>query len=103
MTVFRTILSLRFRDQKRQNLAHMKTTILPIKHSMNHSHSPFVSLFIPLVIACLTLAPQARATCQDGCDSATNNTFLGESALINNVGGVNNTAVGWGALLSNTF
>ena len=80
----------------------MKTTNLQLKHSMNGSPCPFALLLILLVLACFALAPQARATCQEGCDSPTNNTFLGESALINNVGGVNNTAVGFSALLSNT-
>ena len=81
----------------------MKTTTLPLQNSVNRSHCAFALLLIPLALTCFALSPQARATCQDGCDSTTNNTFLGESALINNVGGVNNTAVGFNTLLSNTY
>jgi hypothetical protein len=52
--------------------------------------------------ACFALAPQARAVCQDGCDTITDNTFQGDDALINNTTGVANTAIGSLALSSNT-
>ena len=53
-----------------------------------------------LALACFALSPQARADCQEGCDTVNANTFLGEDALPNH-GGVSNTAVGWDALKSN--
>src|SRR4030095_1725747 len=57
-------------------------------------------LLIPLVLACSALSPQARAACQEGCDTVNFNTFLGEDALLNH-SGVSNTAVGWSALKNN--
>ncbi len=57
---------------------------------------------VPFVLACFALSPQARAFCQEGCNPANFNTFLGEDALINNTTGVNNTATGFNALNSNT-
>jgi hypothetical protein len=52
--------------------------------------------------ACFALSPQARAICQNGCDTGNSNTFLGDDALINNTTGVANTAIGSNALISNT-
>ena len=52
--------------------------------------------------ACFALAPQARAVCQQGCDTSNANTFLGDDALVNNTTGVNNTATGELALFLNT-
>ena len=95
----RIILSLRFREQKRQNLAHMKTTTLPSKHSMNQSPVRLAFLFISLALACFVLAPQARATCQKGC-LTDRNTVLGEDALFSLATGVNNTAIGSNALFN---
>ncbi len=57
---------------------------------------------IPLVLACFALSPQARATCQEGCDTSNFNTFLGDDALISNTTGVDNTATGESALANNT-
>jgi hypothetical protein len=61
---------------------------------------PFLIVLL-LVFACFALAPQARATCQTGCDISNNNTFLGDDALFNNTDGFANTAVGYQALYSN--
>jgi trimeric autotransporter adhesin len=78
----------------------MKTTTLPLKHLMNRS--PLRAfLLIPFVLACYALSPTARAVCQEGCDTAHQNTFLGENALISNTTGINNTAIGEGALQNN--
>jgi len=55
-----------------------------------------------LIFAWLALAPQARADCEDGCDTIHRNTFQGDDALINNTTGVANTAIGFLALSSNT-
>ena len=44
--------------------------------------------------------PQASADCREGCDVSGSNTFLGNDALLNNLGG-NNTAVGANTLLIN--
>jgi hypothetical protein len=58
------------------------------------------SFSIILAFLSVTVSPQARATCQEGC--LTNfNTVLGDDALLNNTGG-ENTAIGFEALLSNT-
>ena len=81
-------------------ISFMKTTTLPLKHSMNLPPVRLALLLIPLALACFALSPQARATCQEGC--LTNlNTVLGEDALLNSTGGAN-TANGYQALFSNT-
>jgi len=59
-------------------------------------------VLIALTLGCFALAPQARAVCQQGCDVANDNTFLGDDALINNTTGLDNTAIGFQALYSNT-
>jgi endosialidase-like protein len=78
----------------------MKTTTLPSKHWINRAACPLVLLFIPLVLTCFALSPQAWATCQEGC-LANNNTVLGDDALLNSTGG-GNTATGFAALQFNT-
>lgn len=57
-------------------------------------------LLLPLVLASLVLPPQARAVCQEGCDSS--NTFLGDDALLSNKS-INSTAIGSQALHNNFF
>jgi hypothetical protein len=79
----------------------MRTTTLPLKHSMNRSSCPVALLLIPVAIVCFGLSPQARAVCQEGCDITNLNTFLGDDALLNNTG-ADNTAIGHLALTSNT-
>jgi uncharacterized coiled-coil protein SlyX len=54
-----------------------------------------------LLFLSVTVSPTARAVCQQGCDTS-NNTFLGDDALLNNTTGNWNTAIGDNALLSNT-
>src|SRR5262245_20903479 len=76
----------------------MKTTTLQLKNSVNRSRARLAVLLIPL--ACFALSPQARAVCQEGCFS-NQSTALGEDALISN-SGINNTAIGFNALFSNT-
>ena len=77
----------------------MKTTTLPLRNLINRS--PLRAfLLIPFVLACSGLSPQARADCQEGCDTVNFNTFFGEDALLNH-SGVSNTAVGWHALKNN--
>jgi hypothetical protein len=69
----------------------------PMK-TMTNITSPAFALF---AFACFALSPAARATCQQGC--LTNaNTALGDSALIGNTSGLDDTATGYWALLSNT-
>ena len=58
--------------------------------------------FALFAFACFMLAPQARATCQQGCDLTNGNTFLGDDALVGNSTGIFNTATGHQALVSNT-
>ena len=82
-----------------QSSAHMKTTTLPFKHSINRVPRQ-LALLIPLALASLALLPQARAVCQEGC-LTNNNTVLGDDALVNNTGGENNTATGFVALATN--
>jgi hypothetical protein len=79
----------------------MKTTIHPSSNLMNRSRVRAFVL-IPFALACFALAPQARAVCQQGCDLANSNTFLGDDALVNNTTGIVNTAIGADALLLNT-
>jgi trimeric autotransporter adhesin len=80
----------------------MKTINLPT-HSPHRPLWRCGLLLIPLLLASFALSPQARAVCQEGCDTATGNTFLGEDALINNpFTGTSNTAIGGFALTSNT-
>jgi trimeric autotransporter adhesin len=92
----------------------MKTTILPTTTTKNRTEPRFKSVLgiagqppwrhgfvlIALILACLALAPQARATCQEGC-LTNDNTVLGDDALISLTTGVDNTATGSGALFSN--
>jgi len=78
----------------------MKTTTLPLKNSTNRGSSHLAFLLISFALACFALS-QARADCQEGC-LANENTVLGDDALINNAGGVNNTVIGFNALFSNT-
>src|SRR6266487_3390569 len=53
-----------------------------------------------LVLACLALSPQARATCHEGC-LTNSNTVLGDDALFSNSASFN-TATGSYALVNNT-
>jgi trimeric autotransporter adhesin len=73
-------------------------TMNPLIQSKNKT---ILAVLITLTLACFALSPQARAVCQQGCDPANDNTFLGDNALINNTTGVFNTAIGFHALLSN--
>ena len=56
-------------------------------------------LLVLFAIAGLARMPQARAVCQQGCDSS--NTFLGDDVLLINEG-INNTAIGSQALHNNS-
>jgi hypothetical protein len=71
----------------------------PLTQSKNTTILP---VLIALMLACVGLSPQAGAVCQQGCDTSTSNTFLGEDALLNNTTGSFNTAIGFNALFSNT-
>src|SRR4029450_11700155 len=79
----------------------MKTKTSPRTNAMTLSPLRHAFLLIPLVLACFAVSPQARAGCQQGCDIAHNNTFLGDDALLNNTGFFN-TAIGYHALHNNT-
>src|SRR5207237_1230031 len=70
------------------------------KNCIHRSHGRSALLLVPLMLVSFALSPTARAVCQEGCLTS-NNTVLGEGALLNNTG-VFNTAVGFGALFSNT-
>ena len=79
----------------------MKTTTLPLRHSMNRTFCQLILLLSPLALVCFALSPTARATCQEGCDLTKGSTFLGDDALISNTW-FDNTAVGDHALTANT-
>ena len=82
----------------------MKTknmTTLHLRNSINRSPLRRALPLIAVALACFGLAPQAPAVCQQGCGS-NSNTFLGDSALINNTTGFTNTASGYHALEFNT-
>jgi hypothetical protein len=90
-----------------KNRTPLTKSINPVRNSLNRSArlcGTVAGLLIPLVLASawFALAPQARAVCQEGCDTSNQNTFLGDDALVNNTTGVQNTATGAGALLNNT-
>jgi hypothetical protein len=70
----------------------------PLTQSKNTSILP---VLITPMVGCFALSPQARAVCQEGCDTSNANTFLGDDALVNNTTGNNNSAIGAGALSSN--
>src|SRR6266446_5616466 len=76
----------------------------PLRQLLNRSLWRHGFLLVPLVfaVACPALAPCARATCQQGCDTTLNNTFLGNDALNANTIGTFNTAAGGYALAANT-
>src|SRR5262245_15015503 len=82
------------------SLRIMKKKTLQLRNSVNLSHVRLAFLLIPF--ACFALSPQARAVCQQGCDTSKGNTFLGDDALLNNTSGGSNTAVGSDALFNNT-
>ncbi len=77
-------------------------TTLQLRKS--NSRPPWRRAFflIALALGCVAFSPQVRAVCQQGCDLANFNTFLGDDALNSNTTGSGNTAVGWQALISNT-
>ena len=80
----------------------MKTTIIPLKDSVNLVPFRLVLPLIPILLACFALSPTAYATCQRGC-LTDGNTVLGDDALINNSEvGSSQTALGFQALFSNT-
>jgi hypothetical protein len=74
-------------------------TMNPLTHFTNTTILP---VLIALMLGCFGLSPQARAVCQEGCDTDHENTFLGEEALGSNTTGTHNVAIGSGALESNT-
>ena len=80
----------------------MKTKTSTTTNSISRSPLRRAFFLIPLTLASFALSPQARAVCQEGCDLAHNNTFLGDDALTSNTTGILNTATGADALLLNT-
>ena len=77
----------------------MKTTTLQLKHSTSWSRELAIVL-IPLLVACFVLAPATRAQCPQICD-AFHNTAVGPGALESNTTGTDNTALGSFALNNN--
>jgi len=70
----------------------------PLTQSKNATILP---ILIALTLACFGFSPRARAVCQEGCNLANRDTFLGEDALLHSIGYAN-TATGFEALKSNT-
>lgn len=82
--------------------SHIKTTI---PHSVSRLHLRRGLLLIPLIFACLALAPALQAvTPPPGGGYPGFNTALGDNALLNNnnAQGQFNTAIGFNALQANT-
>jgi hypothetical protein len=69
---------------------------------MNRSPFRHGFLLIVLALTCFALSPQARAICQQGCDTSNANTFFGDDVLVNNTIGIDNTGIGANALHNNT-
>jgi len=84
------------------NPIQVTTTLPSVTTSISRSPLRRAFLLIPLALAWFALSPAARAVCQEGCDTGSGNTFLGDDALLNNTAGVQNTALGFNALFSNT-
>jgi hypothetical protein len=70
----------------------------PLTHSRK---TTIPRLLISFIAACFAFAPQARAVCQEGCNTSFASTFLGDDALVNNLTGTSNTAIGSVALNAN--
>jgi hypothetical protein len=72
----------------------------------NKSMKTITNITYPAFALCafayFTLAPLARAVCQEGC-LTNQNTVLGDDALFNNTSGYNNTATGFQALSNNLY
>src|SRR5437762_13156542 len=80
----------------------MKTTTLPIRHSINYSPLRCALILILIVLMCPALLPESRAVtpAPDGGYPA-GNTAEGDNALFSLTTGTNNTAIGLAALASN--
>jgi hypothetical protein len=76
-------------------------TSLRFTESIDRSPQRYGFILITLALACFALSPEARAVCEEGCDTNAN-TFLGDGALANTTTGAENTATGAGALGLNT-
>src|SRR5437868_10102513 len=87
-----------------KNRIQLITAITHVTQSVNRLLRRHGFLLVALVfaVACSALAPCARATCEQGCDTTNNNTFLGNDALQANTIGTFNTATGGYALAANT-
>src|SRR5207249_3647695 len=79
----------------------MKTTPLPLKHSMNRTPYQLGLLLSSLVLACFALSPQAQAACQQGC-LTNENTVLGDDALLGVTTAADDTAMGLDPMYRNT-
>jgi trimeric autotransporter adhesin len=67
---------------------------------MKRSHVRLALLLI--LLACLAISTQARATCQEGC-LTNQNTVLGDDALLNGGSLSDNTAIGYHAIYSEQY
>ncbi|PYK37282.1 MAG: hypothetical protein DME60_12700 [Verrucomicrobia bacterium] len=83
------------------NLIHIINAICSGENSRSRPPLRCGFLLIALVLAWFTLAPQARAVCQEAC-LTNDNTLFGEDTLINVTTGTDNVALGHSALSSNT-
>ena len=78
-------------------------TTLHVRKSIARQPLRLAFFLIPLALACFALSPQARAVCQEGCETqGLANTVLGWDALAVNRTGAQNTAIGFRALYSLT-
>ena len=89
------------RKHRMTNLIQIINAICSGENSRSRPPSRCGFLIIGLVLAWFTLAPQARAVCQEAC-LTNDGTAFGEDALISNTTGTDNVALGHEALSSNT-
>src|SRR6266700_1159404 len=89
------------RKHRMTNLIHIINAICSGENSRSRPPLRCGFLLIALVLAWFTLAPQARAVCQEAC-LTNDNTAFGEDTLINVTTGTDNVALGHSALSSDT-
>src|SRR5215469_17577541 len=80
----------------------MKIKTLLTRNSTSPSLLRYGFVLFAFASALLAFSPTARAVCEEGCDTTSRNSFLGDDALANNTIGIDNTAIGFEALLNNT-
>jgi hypothetical protein len=88
--------------QPEQKMKSKNMTILHLGNLVSRSpwRRGFFLIALPLALTWFALLPTAQAQCPSSCSG--NNTALGDGALFSNTSGASNTANGFDALFSNT-